>query len=155
MNSPRSGAGSAAERVLAWLVIDDSSRFCSRAPTAAVPMTRPTCRTVFSTPDAAPASCGWTLRMATVIERREHTAHAEAGHEQRGQEVLPGGGRGRDQRQPAHPAAEQQQSKHQDVLAADLVGQAPGHGRDGIETSEAGAIARPAFSAEKPVTDCR
>jgi hypothetical protein len=31
----------------------------------------------------------------------------------------------------------------------------PATGATNIETSEAGAIVRPAFSAEKPSTDCR
>jgi len=65
-NRLRTCGGSAVARVLAWAVIAETSLFCSRAPTAAVPITRPTCRTVFSTPDAAPAMRGSTLRMPTV-----------------------------------------------------------------------------------------
>ena len=65
-NRPRTCGGSAAERALAWSAIAETSLFCSRAPTTAVPITRPTCRMVLSTPDAAPAMRGSMLRMATV-----------------------------------------------------------------------------------------
>jgi hypothetical protein len=65
-NRLRTCGGRAAARVLAWAAIAETSLFCSRAPTAAVPITRPTCRTVFSTPYAAPARRGSMLRMATV-----------------------------------------------------------------------------------------
>src|SRR5438445_10898071 len=37
------------------------------APTMALPMTPPSCRIVFKTPDAAPASRGSTRRMVTVV----------------------------------------------------------------------------------------
>ena len=123
MNGPRTCAGSAAERVVAWLVIADTSRFCSSAPTAAVPITRPTCRTVLSTPEAAPAIRGSMLRMATVtigakmqpmptpatISGARNSYHAEV--------VVATA--------PAQPMPhrEQRQAGHQDVLAADLVGQ--------------------------------
>jgi hypothetical protein len=40
-------------------------------------------------------------------QRRERAAHAEAGHDQRRQEILPGRGRRRDQHRPAHPDGEQ------------------------------------------------
>ena len=67
MKVARTCGGSPAELVVAWLVSEATSRFSSSAPTDAVPITVPTWRTVLSTPDAAPAICGLTLRMAVVV----------------------------------------------------------------------------------------
>ena len=66
-NGPRTDAGSPADRMAAWLLSAVTSRFCSSAPTAAVPMTEPTWRTVLIMPDAAPAIRGSTSRIATVV----------------------------------------------------------------------------------------
>src|ERR1039457_5900466 len=133
MNGPRTWAGRAAVRVVAWLVRDDTSRFCSRAPTVAVPITRPTWRTVFSTPDAAPAIRGSMFRMAVVtiganVQPMPNPATISAGRK----------------------------SYHAELGFAIRTAQPiPAPGATNIEMSEAGAIVRPAFSAEKPRTDCR
>ena len=65
-NPDRYGAGSAADRVVASSRSVVASWFCSRAPTAALPTTEPTWRSVLFTPAAAPASIGGTPRMASV-----------------------------------------------------------------------------------------
>ena len=138
MNGPRTWAGSAAVRVVAWLVRDDTSRFCSSAPTAAVPITRPTWRTVFSTPDAAPLIRGSMLRMATVtrganvqpmpnpptISAGRKSYHAELGVAIRAAQPIPAANR-------AKPVMR---------MACHRPGSSSaGHGRDEHRRSEAGA----------------
>ncbi len=154
-NRPRTCGGSAAERLAAWLVMVDTSLFCSRAPTAAVPITRPTCLTVLRTPDAAPAICGWMLRMATVI-RGANTqpmpnpatisgarklCHEESGRAISASQPIPAPNR-------VSPLIRMYLPPIRSVIR-------PATGAMKIEISEAGAIASPAFSAEKPRTDCR
>ena len=155
MKGPRTCAGSAAVRVVAWLVRDDASLFCSRAPTAAVPITRPVCRTVFSTPDAAPAIRGSISRMATVtnganvhpmpnpatISAGRKSCHAELGRAISAVQPMPAANRVR-------PDIRMYLPPIRSVIR-------PATGATNIEMSEAGAIVRPAFSAEKPRTDCR
>jgi hypothetical protein len=154
-NRLRTCGGSAAERLAAWLVMVDTSLFCSRAPTVAVPMTSPTCRTVLSTPDAAPAICGWMLRMATVISGANtqpmpnpatisgarKLCHEESGRAIRASQPIPAPNR-------VSPVIRMYLPPIRSVSR-------PANGATNIEISEAGAIASPAFSAEKPRTDCR
>src|SRR5215475_15890233 len=62
-----SRGGSEPARLAAAAGSETERRFWSRAPTAAVPMTAPTWRTVLIMPEAAPATRGSMLRMATVV----------------------------------------------------------------------------------------
>ncbi len=152
-NRPRTWGGSAADRALASVAIEETSRFCSRAPTAATPITWPTCRTVFSTPEAAPAMRGSTLRMATVVigakmQPRPNPATArgatnvgqlDAGCAIRASQAMPTPNRVRpDMRMNLPP-----------ILSTIR----PATGATNIDTTEAGAMTSPAFSAVKPRTD--
>ena len=127
------------------------SRFCSSAPTPAVPITVPTCRVVLKTPEAAPAIIGLTLRMATVVigakvqpmpmpatncgARKSYQAELAWAIERNG----------------AHPAGEQEQPGHQDVLAADPVGHPPGDRRhEHRDHATLAPSSGPALRAEKP-----
>jgi len=154
-NRPRSCGGSAADRALAWAAIAETSLFCSRAPTAAVPITRPTCRTVFSTPDAAPAMRGSMLRMPTVsmgakmqpmpnpatIKGTRKMSHDESGWAMSAIQPIPAPNR-------ISPDIRMNLPPILSVIR-------PATGATNTDTRDAGAIVSPAFSAENPRTDCR
>ena len=135
------------------VAIEETSRFCSRAPTAAVPITRPTCRTVFSTPDAAPAMRGSMLRMATVIigakmqpmpNPATTRGATNMGHEESGCAISAS--------QPM-PTPNRIRPDMRMYLPPILSVIRPATGATNMDTSEAGAMTSPAFSAEKPRTD--
>ncbi len=141
--------------MVAWLVIVDTRRFCSSAPTAAVPMTRPTCRTVLSTPEAAPAIRGSMLRMATVtigakmqpmpapatISGARKTYHADVVVATAAAQPM--------------PTANSVRPLIRMYLPPILSVSRPATGARNIDISEAGARVSPARSAVKPSTDCR
>ena len=60
-------AGKCAAAVTAWSWSAVANWFWSKAPTTAAPMTDPSWRVVFNTPEAAPAIAGLISRMATVV----------------------------------------------------------------------------------------
>src|SRR5207248_10123861 len=60
-------AGSEAAWLTAWSSSAVARWFCRRAPTTELPIAAPSCRVVFSTPEADPAIRGEMLRMATVV----------------------------------------------------------------------------------------
>ncbi len=138
-----------------WVVMSETSRFCSSAPTVAVPRTRPTCRTVFSTPDAAPAIRGSMLRMAMVVSganvqpiptpatsrQGRNTYQADVGVAMKPSQPIPTANRNR-------PVIRMYLPPILSVIR-------PATGATNIAITDAGAMVSPAFSAEKPSTDCR
>ncbi len=154
-NGARYWAGSAAEWMLAWLVSEEASRFCSRAPTAAVPMTEPTWRTVLSMPEAAPAIRGSTSRMAIVVSGANvppmpSPATISGARKSCQDECVPA----MRTTQPI-PMANRESPATRIHLPPVLSVSRPRNGARAIITSEEGAIVRPALSAEKPSADCK
>ena len=139
----------------AWLVSEAASRFCSSAPTAAVPMTEPTWRVVFSTPEAAPAIRGSTSRIATVVSGANvppmpRPATISAGRKSYQVEC----GVAISTTQPM-PTANRVRPQIRMYLPPVLSVSLPRKGATKIITSEEGARVSPALSAEKPRADCR
>ena len=154
-NGTRYWAGSAAERMAAWLASEEASRFCSSAPTAAVPMTEPTWRTVLSMPEAAPAIRGSTSRMATVVSGANvppmpRPATIRGARKSCQVECV----LAISTTQPM-PTANRLSPLTRIHLPPVLSVSRPRNGAMTIITSEDGAMVRPALSAEKPSADCR
>jgi len=154
-NGARACGGRLAETAVARLVSELTSRFCSSAPTAAVPMTEPTWRVVLSTPEAAPAIFGSTSliavvviggnvppmpRPATIIGARK-SYQAECGVAISTAQPM--------------PSANKLRPVSRMYLPPILSVSRPRPGARMIITTEEGAMVRPAFSAEKPSADCR
>ena len=141
---------------MASAVRAELSRFCSRAPTAAVPITAPTCRTVFSMPDAAPAICGSMFRMAVVViganmQPMPKPAMASAGMKSCQVEWVVAMADGPGRCRPANSISPDIRMYLPPILSV----RRPATGATNMEMSDAGAIVRPAFSAENPSTDWR
>ena len=121
----------------------------------AVPMTRPTCLTVFSTPDAAPAICGSMFRMAVVTSGANTqpmpNPATSSGARKLCQEDV---GVAISASQPM-PAPNRISPLIRMYLPPILSVIRPATGATTTEISDAGASARPAFSAEKPRSDCK
>jgi len=121
----------------------------------AVPITEPTCRTVFSMPEAAPAIRGSTWRMATVVSGANvppmpRPATTSGARKSCQVEV----GVAIRTAQPI-PMANSESPVTRMYLPPILSVSRPRNGAAAIITSEDGAMVRPAFSAEKPSADCR
>src|SRR5207244_12999563 len=67
MKASRYAAGNDVECATAWLCSVVASWFCKIAPITALPMAAPSWRIVLRTADAAPATRGSMLRIATVV----------------------------------------------------------------------------------------
>src|SRR5262245_14666265 len=127
---------------------DAAIRFWSRAPTAAVPITAPTCRTVLIIPEAAPATRGSIFRIAMVVigakvqpiptpamaRAQMKSCHCEVGVAITAVRPKPTANNIRPDSKMYFPP----------ILSVIL----PATGATNIETIDAGAIVRPALSAE-------
>jgi len=118
-------------------------------------MTEPTCRTVLSMPEAAPAIRGSTWRMATVVSGANvppmpRPATINGTRKSCQVEV----GVAISTAQPI-PMANRLSPLTRIHLPPVLSVSRPRNGATAIITTEEGAMVRPALSAEKPRADCR
>ena len=151
----RVAGGSAVVRALAWLTSATDSLFCSSAPTAAVPMTEPTCRTVLIMPEAAPAIWARCRRMAIVVigakvQPIPTPATISVGRKSCQVEWV-----GAIAAVKPKPMANSIRPENRMYLPPIRSVIRPAAGATNMEMIDAGAMVRPALSAEKPSADCR
>ena len=129
------------------------SRFCKTAPITALPIAPPTCLTVFSTPDAAPAICGFTLRIATVVRGAKVMPSPNPASAAGPQKVAWVAFKEITITTSPIPAAKKVSPATRMYLPPNRSDIRPAMGATTIETSDIGRKVSPAFSAENPRTD--